>query len=197
VGYRSIVSAERLSRFDLTPFTKWFGPRPESEFLTTLTSSRGDFYIFASIAQPEWREESWSMTGDVHELRESFADYADEVRTMLEVCHEPLKTAIYQRDPLPRWSKGHVTLLGDACHAMTPFMAQGAAMAIEDAAVLSRCLQAKSAAGVPAALCAYERARHERTSQIQRSSQQNQWPRKPVDVEWVYSFDAWKVPLPA
>jgi salicylate hydroxylase len=195
VGYRAVVPATRLSQFDLTPFTKWYGPRPESEFLTSMTSTRGDFYIFASIHQPEWREESWSLKGDISELRREFSGYAEEVRVMLEVCDEMLKTAVYARDPIPKWTGGRVTLLGDACHPMMPFMAQGGAMAIEDAAVLSRCLQGKSNAQLPAALQAYENARRDRTAAIQVSSQQNKWPRDAADVEWVYGYDAWKVPL--
>jgi salicylate hydroxylase len=192
VGYRFIVPAERLSQFDLTPFTKWFGPRRESEFLTSLTSAKGDFYVFASIHQPEWRDETWSMNGNSSHIRGHFEGYAEEVQSMLSVCGEALKTAIYVRDPMPRWSQGHVTLLGDACHPMTPFMAQGAAMALEDAIVLSRCLESRNTG---AALDSYERTRRTRTAEIQLSSQQNQWPQKPVDVDWVYGYDAWNVSL--
>jgi salicylate hydroxylase len=196
VGYRAIVPASRLPQFDLTPFTKWYGPRPESEFLTSLTSSRGDFYIFASIHKPEWRDESWSMSGDAGELRTEFSDYAEEVHVMLEVCEEMLKTAIYERDPMPQWTRGRVTLLGDACHPMMPFMAQGAAMAIEDAAILGRCLQDVPGKGVPGAFLTYENARRARTATIQATSQQNQWP-TPAVVDWVYGYDAWSVPLAA
>lgn len=195
VGYRAIVPSDSLAQFDLTPFTKWFGPRPESEFLTSMTSNRGDFYIFASIHQPEWREESWSFKGDARELRKEFSDYAEEVQIMLGACGEMLKTAIYERDPIPKWTNGRITLLGDACHPMMPFMAQGAAMAIEDAAILSRCLQDKSKAEVPGALQDYENTRRERTATMQSSSQQNQWPRNALDVDWVYGYDAWNTHL--
>ena len=73
------------------------------------------------------------------------------------------------RDPLPRWSDGNVTLLGDACHPMTPYMAQGAAMAIEDAAVLSRCLKNVDRAGVADAFRRFEATRKPRTSRLKAS----------------------------
>ena len=106
-----------------------------------------------------------------------------------------LKTALYERDPLPFWSKGAITLLGDACHPMMPFMAQGAGQAIEDAVVLARYLQdLDSQASVAGALQAYQQARLERTSQIQIGSRGNQWLKDGGNADWVYGYDAWGVP---
>jgi salicylate hydroxylase len=108
-----------------------------------------------------------------------------------------LKTALYERDPLPQWSQGRVSLLGDACHPMMPFMAQGAGMAIEDAVVLARNLDAaQSAAEVPQALQNYEIMRKQRTSEIQIGSRGNNWLRAGGNADWVYGYDAWQV-LPA
>ena len=70
------------------------------------------------------------------------------------------------RDPLPNWSRGRVTLLGDACHPMMPFMAQGAGQAIEDAVVLARAVYGVSASEIETALENYEAARKERTAKI-------------------------------
>ena len=81
------------------------------------------------------------MPGDVNELRKAYADFHPEARALLDACESVTKSALYVRDPLPRWSQGRVTLLGDACHPMMPFMAQGACMAIEDAVVLGRALR--------------------------------------------------------
>ena len=105
-----------------------------------------------------------------------------------------LKTALYERDPLPSWSRGRVTLLGDACHPMMPFMAQGAGMAVEDAVVLARCLH-EGMADLPAALRRYERARLARTAEIQVASRGNAWLRAGGNADWVYGYDAWNVPL--
>ncbi|HYZ23581.1 MAG TPA: FAD-dependent monooxygenase, partial [Rhodopila sp.] len=91
--------------------------------------------------------------------------------------------------------EGNVALLGDACHPMTPYMAQGASTAIEDAAVLSRCLQGVDRDGVHQALLRYEATRKPRTSRIQQTSAQNTWLRHPHDADWVYEYDAWTVPL--
>ncbi|MDP0880980.1 FAD-dependent monooxygenase, partial [Klebsiella variicola] len=76
------------------------------------------------------------------ELRGFYADFHPDARALLDACDTVLKTALYERDPLPAWSQDRITLLGDACHPMMPFMAQGAGMAIEDAVVLARNLDA-------------------------------------------------------
>ena len=86
-------------------------------------------------------------------------------------------------------------LLGDACHPMTPYMAQGASSAIEDACVLSRCLDGVDADGAAAALNRYERTRLERTATIQRTSAQNTWLKNATNPDWVYGYDAWTTPL--
>jgi 6-hydroxynicotinate 3-monooxygenase len=103
------------------------------------------------------------------------------------------KWGIYERDPLPTWSKGNVVLLGDACHPMTPYMAQGAAMAMEDAVVLGRCLD--EIEDSEQAFAAFEATRKERTSRVQLTSHVNTWMRQATDPSWVYSYDAWSVPL--
>ena len=78
---------------------------------------------------------------------------------------------------------------------MTPYMAQGAAMAIEDAAVLSRCLEGADRSSVAEAFCRFEVTRKERTSLVQLSSRTNTWLRDPTDPDWVYGYDAWNAPL--
>lgn len=78
---------------------------------------------------------------------------------------------------------------------MTPYMAQGAAAAMEDAAVLSRCLSGVDADGVEHALRRYELSRKERTARIQLTSRLNTWGRQKTEADWVYGYDAWQVPL--
>lgn len=197
VAVRSIVPAEPLARYELSSFTKWWGPSPQSQLVTFLINGGRDLFIFATLPQAEAPNESWSAEGDINELRAGFADYAAEAREVVCSCEHALKTALYERDPLPRWSAGNVTLLGDACHPMMPFMAQGAAMGLEDAAVLSRCLADKSKAQLAAALETYERTRLERTARIQLGSRENEWLRTGIDADWVYGYDAWTTPLAA
>jgi salicylate hydroxylase/6-hydroxynicotinate 3-monooxygenase len=107
------------------------------------------------------------------------------------------KWAIVDRNSLDRWTEGNVTLLGDACHPMTPYMAQGAAMAIEDAAVLSRCLEGAGRDGVAKAFRRFEATRKDRTARIQQTSRANTWLSGRTDADWVYGYDAWTVPLAA
>ena len=89
-------------------------------------------------------------------LRAAFAGFHPQVQHVLDSCPAVHKRPLVDHDPLPRSSEGNVTLLGDACHPMTPYMAQGAAMAFEDAAVLSRCLDGVDRPGVADAFRRFE-----------------------------------------
>jgi 6-hydroxynicotinate 3-monooxygenase len=111
-----------------------------------------------------------------------------EFITFLGACAQPQSVD-------PRSSSTNVTLLGDACHPTTPYMAQGAAAALEDAAVLSRCLANVDRDGMAEAFRRFEATRKPRTSRIQFSSRTNTWLRDPTDPDWVYSYDAWTAPL--
>jgi salicylate hydroxylase len=179
-------------------FTKWWGPNPESQIVTFPLNRGRDIFIFATTAQESWHLESWTTQGSVEELRGFYADFHPDARALLDACDEVLKTALYERDPLPHWSKGRLTLLGDACHPMMPFMAQGAGMAIEDGVVLARHLGGVTdAASVTEALARYDAARLERTSKIQIGSRGNNWLRDGGNADWVYGYDAWSVPVEA
>ena len=160
----------------------------------TFPINRGhDLYVFATTPETEWRHESWSLEGDIEVLRNEFKAFHREPRAILDACEDTLRTALYERTPLDHWSEGNVTLIGDACHAMMPFMAQGAAMGLEDAAILSRCVGANDAWS--AALSQYERTRIGRASRIQLGSHRNEWLREPGNPDWVYGYDAWNAEL--
>ncbi|MBA1275443.1 FAD-dependent monooxygenase [Stutzerimonas azotifigens] len=199
VAYRAVVPAEKVAEVPhIQAFTKWWGPNPHSQIVTFPLNRGRDIFIFATTAQDSWQLESWTTQGNVEELRESYAHYHPHARALLEACDEVLKTALYERDPLPYWARDKLVLLGDACHPMMPFMAQGAGQAIEDAVVLSRMLDGVTdLAQVPAALEAYQNARLERASQIQIGSRGNQWLKDGGNADWVYSYDAWGEPAPA
>lgn len=199
VAFRAVVPAERVAGVpNLQAFTKWWGPNPQSQIVTFPLNRGRDIFIFATTAQESWHLESWTTQGSVEELRSFYADFHTDARALLDACDEVLKTALYERDPLPHWSKGRLTLLGDACHPMMPFMAQGAGMAIEDGVVLARHLGGvKDAASVTDALARYDAARLERTSKIQIGSRSNNWLRDGGNADWVYGYDAWGVPVEA
>ena len=96
---------------------------------------------------------------------------------------------------MARWGGDRVTLLGDACHPMTPYMAQGAATSIEDAAVLSRALDGIGIGGVNEALVVYENSRKDRTARIQTISRQNDMAKIRAEMDATYAYDAWEAPL--
>lgn len=195
VAYRAVVPAERLDVPNLGAFTKWWGPNPQTQIVTFPLNKGRDIFIFATTPQDSWREESWTTPGSVEELREAYRDFHPEARGLLDACDEVMKSALYVRDPLPRWSVDNVTLLGDASHPMTPFMAQGAGMAIEDAVVLARALKAGASEKATLALGAYEAARLPRTSRVQNSSRGNEWLKNSDNGDWVYGYDAWSAPI--
>jgi salicylate hydroxylase len=162
--------------------------------MVTFAISRGrEMFVFATKEEPEPARESWSAECDVNDLRTAFKDYHSEAQAALTACEVPLKTALYTRAPLGSWVNSRIALLGDAAHPMLPFMAQGAAMALEDAAVLARCVDHSS--DVTEALQCYAATRMERANLIQRVSSENEWLRTATNAEWVYGFDAWSTAL--
>jgi salicylate hydroxylase len=195
VSYRAVVDRAKLDLPNLDAFTKWWGPTPDLQIVTFPLNRGAETFVFATTAQDNWRDESWTMPGDVDELRRAYAGFHPEARALLDACDSVTKSALYVREPLPTWSRGHVTLLGDACHPMVPFMAQGACMAIEDAVVLGRALQGVGKAGIEAALARYENARKERTARVQIGSRGNEWLKQGGNADWVYAYDAWSAPL--
>ncbi len=124
--------------------------------------------------QSGWAEEGWAIQAHPDELRATFRDWCPEVQSMIAAI-EPeklFKWAIYAREPLPRWTHGgRLCLLGDAAHATTPFLGQGAAAAIEDAFVLARALDASP--DIASAIARYEAVRRPHCDLVQRESNAN------------------------
>ncbi len=196
VSWRATFPRERAAELpNLDAFTKWWGPEPDRQIVTFPLTGGREIFVFATTPQDDWHTESWTAAGDISELRQAYSDFHPEARALLDACETVTKSALHVRDPLPQWSKERVTLLGDAAHPMTPFMAQGACQAIEDAVVLSRVLERIEPADIPTALQQYEKARKERTARIQIASRGNEWLKKGGNADWVYGYNAWKVPL--
>lgn len=193
IAFRTVVPQSSLSVPNLDAFTKWWGPTSDRQIVTFPLNQGRETFIFATKAQ-DWKHESWTTDGDPNELRETYADFNPEAQALLAPVSDVKKSALNVRDPMKSWSSGAVVLLGDACHPMMPFMAQGAGMAIEDAVVLARALSDQP---VPQALAAYEAARLDRTAKVQVGSRGNEWLRTDGNVDWLYGYDAWNVPLSA
>ena len=194
VAYRTTFPASRLGDLAIDDAAKWWGP-DRHIVIYYLNPRRDEVYFVTSTPEPDFSVESWSAKGDLQVLRAAYADFHPTVRGVLNACPDVHKWAIVERDPLSRWSDGKITLLGDACHPMTPYMAQGAATAIEDAAVLSRCLDGVEADGIADAFRRYENTRKDRTARIQMVSRSNNMGRIRDTIDQVYSYDAWQAPL--
>jgi 6-hydroxynicotinate 3-monooxygenase len=196
IAYRTTYPAALLGGQKIDDCTKWWG-EDRHIVIYYVKPDRSEVYFVTSQPEPDFRIESWSAKGDVRELRAAFAGFDRQVEYVLAACPDVHKWAIVDRDSLARWGNRNVTLLGDACHPMTPYMAQGAAMAIEDAAVLSRCLDGAAREGIADAFRRFEATRRERTTRVQQTSRTNTWLKEKTDTDWVYAYDAWTTPLAA
>ena len=194
VAYRAVFPTRLLNGLDVDPCVKWWGP--DRHIVSYFTNPRRDeLYFVTSTPEPDFAVESWSAKGDLTQLRRAYEGFHPQVRAILDACPDVHKWALVVRDPLPRWAEENIVLLGDACHPMTPYMAQGAATSLEDAAVLSRCLDGVDPDGVADAFRRYEATRKPRTSTIQQTSAQNTWLKGSTNPDWVYGYDAWSEPL--
>ncbi len=192
VAHRTTFPSSLVKGFTVTTNTKWWGG-DRHIVIYPVTANASELYYVTSVPDPAWDTESWSARCDPAEVVEAMAGFHPEVRAVVSAAPEAHKWALFERDPLTRWGEGAVVLLGDACHPMTPYMAQGAATSLEDAAVLARALAAH---GEPAvAFAAYEATRLDRTARVQLTSRQNTWGRAGGDTAWLYGYDALTTPL--
>jgi salicylate hydroxylase len=167
-AWRALVPAELVAAEFRTPIVHlWLG---SGAHLVHYPVKGGRLINIVAIVHGEWRETGWSAPGARQEIIENFSWWCKAARALIAVPEQWLKWALYHRRGAFRGGSGPVTLIGDAAHPMLPFLAQGAAMAIEDAAVLADMLHRYG--DDPAdALRAYEGARHHRTARAQRASQ--------------------------
>lgn len=171
-AWRALVSADAVpSEFREPVVNLWVGPKAH---LVHYPVRAGAAINIVAITTDAWRGTGWSTRGDRAELLTLFSErnWAWPARKLLETPSQWLKWALYDRPPMDRWGRGAATLLGDAAHPMLPFLAQGAAMAIEDAAVLAHAL-AHAPGGVAAALRYYESQRRPRTAGVQAAARTN------------------------
>ena len=163
IAWRGVIPAGRLPKGIPMAGTNWLGP---GRHIVHYPLRRGEMLNFVGLVdRDDWQVESWSARGTAEECRADFAGWHENARAIVEAVDEPYKWALMLRAPMSAWSRGRVTLLGDACHPTLPDLAQGACMAIEDACVLARCLAAFGA-DHKAAFARYEAARIPRTSRI-------------------------------
>lgn len=163
-AYRGLIRAERIKHLDVEVSTQvWMGPG--SHLVAYFVAGKRLLNFVANVERDAWTGESWSEQGDPDDLRAAFAAWDPKLRAILDGVEQTFIWGIFDRAPLPQWSTGRVTLLGDACHPMQPHMAQGAAQALEDGVALTTCLQQSD--DIAAALARYERLRKPRTAHVQ------------------------------
>jgi len=132
----------------------------------------GHMMNIVAIVKDDWTEEGWNVPGDSRWLNQRFARWPREIRDLLAEREDWLKWALCGQNPNQPWTRGKVALIGDAAHAMLPFMAQGAAMALEDAAILARALDELDGP-MEGRLKAYERARKARVGKVVAKARRN------------------------
>lgn len=216
MAWRGVVSAERLpSRFRQPVGTNWVGP---GRHVVTYPLRRGELINFVGVVErDDWIVESWTERGSREECARDFAGWHPDIQLLIGEIEDHYKWALLSRPPMQHWSCGRITLLGDACHPMLPFMAQGAVMAIEDGLILARAITANT--GRPTdALADYERTRMARANRCVIAAEQNrqvfhndrladadaasryvssQWSEDVVRsrYNWLFAFDAVNCPL--
>jgi salicylate hydroxylase len=171
VAYRGVIAHGLVSDWPTDRWQMWLGKG--RHFLTfPLRAGKLVNYVGFVPADEEMKE-SWSAPGDPDILRSEFSGWDPRIGSLLEQVKTTFRWALYDREPLPIWTRGRLTLLGDAAHPMLPHLGQGANQSIEDGMALATILARAPREAGPAALRAYERLRRERVAQVQRGAREN------------------------
>lgn len=218
LAWRGLVPMERLKPTHREQIVAtWIGPTAHVSMYPARWQNTDLMTFSGQVERSDWRLESWSEKGSVAECLADFAGWHEDILEIIQNTQSLHKWGLFVRDPLARWTTGRVTLLGDACHSMVPYLGQGVNMAIEDACVLARCIEA-CAGDPPAALARYEAARLARTTLVAARSADmqrtfhhpalgdpqraaayvdSQWnPQKSRErYDWIYEYDATRVPV--
>jgi len=197
VAYRGLVP--RLAEYPASTIRMWMG---EGRHFLVFPVRAGQLLNYVGfVSSGTALRESWSAPSDPAALAAYFAGWDPVVGQVIDAISGPggsgFQWGMYDRVPLPRWSSGRLTLLGDAAHPMLPHLGQGANQALEDAVALAALLGATaSPAGVPRVLAAYEQLRRDRTARVQLGSRRqgagyDSSGSQLIDRRWIYEYDAW------
>jgi salicylate hydroxylase len=171
VAYRGLVPHERIPHWPTDRWLMWLGK--DKHFLTFPVRAGQLINFVGFVPADAEMKESWSAPGDPEALRSEFDGWDPRIASLLQDVRLTFRSALYDRDPLPTWTKGHLTLLGDAAHPMLPHLGQGANQSIEDGMALATILARADKGNFPTALLAYERLRRARVAAVQQGSREN------------------------
>jgi salicylate hydroxylase len=171
VAYRGVLAHEHIPDWPTDAWLMWLGKG--KHFLTFPVRARQLINYVGFVPADEEMKESWSAPGDPDVLRREFAGWDPRIERLLQKVQVTFRWALYDREPLPGWTKGRLTLLGDAAHPMLPHLGQGANQSIEDGMALAIILEHADRTTAPAALVAYERLRRERVAEVQQGAREN------------------------
>jgi salicylate hydroxylase len=171
VAYRGTVPHERVPDWPTDAWLMWLG---KGKHFLAFPLRAGKLVNYVGFVPADQQmKESWSAPGDPDLLRQEFAGWDPRIERLLQHVQSTFRWALYDREPLPTWTKGRLSLLGDAAHPMLPHLGQGANQSIEDGMALATILQNADTDTAPAALQAYETLRRERVAQVQRGAREN------------------------
>jgi salicylate hydroxylase len=171
VAYRGVVPHARLAHWPTDRWQMWLG---KGKHFLSFPLRAGELINYVGFVPADQEmKESWSAPGDPDMLRREFAGWDPRIESLLQEVQTTFRWALYDREPLPGWTRGRLTLLGDAAHPMLPHLGQGANQSIEDGMALATILARATLETAPAALLAYERLRRERVATVQRGAREN------------------------
>jgi salicylate hydroxylase len=171
VAYRGVLAHECIPNWPTDAWLMWLGKA--KHFLTFPVRARKLINYVGFVPADEQMKESWSAPGDPEVLRREFVGWDPRIEQLLRHVQMTFRWALYDREPLPGWTKGRLTLLGDAAHPMLPHLGQGANQSIEDGMALATILERTDRTTASAALLVYERLRRERVASVQRGAREN------------------------
>lgn len=197
IGHRALLDMDKLraTGLEYERCVKWWWEQSRHIMAYATKYDSTEYYYVTGVPVDSWDHEDGFVESSREEMEAIFGGSHPMVQGLIDATMEVTKWPFWNRDPMSLWSRGRLCLLGDACHPMRPHMAQGACMAIEDAAVLCRCLAMSGMEDYRSAFRIYENARKERATKVQTISNANTWLKNPEDPAWVYAYDAMSVPL--